>query len=135
MVLDEQLVARYAGFIAEAAGRDDPSEQDQAVALIVLARLAADGRLIPFDGMPRFTLLAKDDVAPHAITAYIRGCRLVGLADQADQVKLALDEFTQWREVNEDLCGMPDHPHVPTPPRNLARTEIGEGGTPPPANP
>jgi hypothetical protein len=127
MTLLGEMVERYAGYVAESHGRDDINDQDRATAHRLLEQLNADGRLTPLDGMPRFTMLAKDDVAPAVISFYIDQCRAVGWYEQADQVELALDELEGWRAAHPELCKMPDHPHVPTPVlRNPHRTEIVE---------
>ena len=67
----------------------------------------------PDDPMPAFPLLAKDKLAVEAIDYYARLCTQRGLADQAEEVWKAIDEFVAWQVRHPELWKLPDHVHVP----------------------
>lgn len=62
---------------------------------------------------PRFVIRGKDALAPEVINAYVRACEARELTDQANQVRLALQEILEWQERNPHLVKPPDHAHVP----------------------
>ena len=63
---------------------------------------------------PQFPIIATDRFAIKTIDDYRRLCLAHGLREQADQVLLAIEEFSEWTKLNPELVKLPDHKHVPT---------------------
>lgn len=63
--------------------------------------------------MPVFVIKAKDKLAITAIWYYEQLCVQQNLIEQADEVRKAREEMSDWQANNLDLLQMPDHKHVP----------------------
>ncbi len=65
------------------------------------------------DPMPVFVIKGKDQLAPHAVSAYVELCERAGLPDQAREARYATGEIQNWQFRNRDRVKLPDHKHVP----------------------
>lgn len=73
---------------------------------------------------PRFVIRGKDKFAPATVLFHRGKCVEHGLAEQAAQERLAVDEIVAWQVRNPDLVQYPDHTHVP------AGSPVDDGGPP-----
>lgn len=63
--------------------------------------------------MPVFVLKAKDALIVPTLRTYLQECSEHGLVEQAEQVRLAINEIRAWQAANIDQTKLPDHNHIP----------------------